>query len=350
MDHGRQPEDRGEAVQAPPPGRADPVAQVVGQPEDGEPVAGDDAERGPKRPVEADEGDRDPGQAGVQVGVAEQGEAVQSDHRQRREGKRLVDRAEVALVRAAALGAHHQPYSDAGAGEQERGAAGGAAGDPEEVGGDVHAAAIPRWAPVAAITLASPSTGTRTPPKGSWLSALSGPESSADLARISASRAVGASAVAWTIPVKAGRPLAGSRIWWARPAPLPPQERRVMPLVATAPASISNSCSGTVPNGSSTRIRRRSPLDPPSLMSPQHSTAKALAPASASPTRSAIRPLAMPPPSIRTPGGRITVPASASTLTARHPEVALGPAGACSRAASSVRESGGGTAPSSEER
>ena len=67
----RQPEDRGEAVQAAPPCRPDPVAQVVGQPQRRQPLAGDDPDPGPERSVGAEKGDRDPGHAGVQEGVAE---------------------------------------------------------------------------------------------------------------------------------------------------------------------------------------------------------------------------------------------------------------------------------------
>jgi hypothetical protein len=66
------------------------------------------------------------------------------------------------------------------------------------------------------------------------------------LARISASSAVGASAVAWTTPVNAGRPVAGSSRWWAGAPRASSQLRRPMPVVATPPAAISKACSGAV--------------------------------------------------------------------------------------------------------
>ena len=79
-----------------------------------------------------------------------------------------------------------------------------------------------------------PSSNTSTPPWRSQLRPAPGPLRSAAFARISASTAVGAIAVAWTMPVNAGRPVAGSSRWCAgRPAPSS-QLRRPMPLVATA--------------------------------------------------------------------------------------------------------------------
>jgi hypothetical protein len=125
-------------VDPPPAGGADAVAQVVGEAEHRQAVAGDDAQPGPERSVGAGEGDCDPAQAGIEEFVAEQGDAVQGDHRQGGQRERLVQGPVVALVRVLALRAHHQPKANAGAGEQQRCAAGGAAGDPEKVGGDVH--------------------------------------------------------------------------------------------------------------------------------------------------------------------------------------------------------------------
>jgi hypothetical protein len=66
-----------------------------------------------------------------------------------------------------------------------------------------------------ATTSALPPSSTITPPCGSQVRADGGPASTAAFARISASRAVGASAVAWTMPVTAGRPVAGSSRWCA---------------------------------------------------------------------------------------------------------------------------------------
>ena len=61
-----------------------------------------------------------------------------------------------------------------------------------------------------------PSSSTTTPPCGEPVGgAAPGPLSTAALARHSASTAVGASAVAWTTPVNAGAPVAGSSRWCA---------------------------------------------------------------------------------------------------------------------------------------
>ena len=58
-----------------------------------------------------------------------------------------------------------------------------------------------------------PSSSTSTPPSGSQREAARGPASNAAFARTSACRALGASAVACTRPVNAGRPVAGSSRW-----------------------------------------------------------------------------------------------------------------------------------------
>ena len=63
----------------------------------------------------------------------------------------------------------------------------------------------------------------------------SGPRSSAVLASVSASSAVGASAVAWITPVHAGVAAARGRSGGARSRPAVRQTRVRRPLVATAP-------------------------------------------------------------------------------------------------------------------
>ena len=104
------------------------------------------------------------------------------------------------------------------------------------------------------------SSRTTTPPWASQSRAASGPLRTAALARHSASTAVGASAVAWTTPVKAGRPVAGSSRWWAGR----PSRRRAScagrcRIVATAPVDSRKRCSGAPPNGSATATVRSGP-------------------------------------------------------------------------------------------
>ena len=96
---------------------------------------------------------------------------------------------------------------------------------------------------------------------GEVLAAAAGPASSAALARTSASSAVGASAVAWTIPVRAGRPVPGS---------IRCQPRRVTPLVAAAPSVRVSSASTSSSHGLAMRSARAAP---PARTSPRHSIA-----------------------------------------------------------------------------
>ena len=145
---------RGQAVDPAPARGADPVAAVVGQAEHGEAVAGDDPEPGPERPVGAGEGDRDPGQPRCEEGVAEQREAVEGDHRQRGQRERLVDRAEVALVGAWRRSSSSSARARRWRWREQRRAAGGPAGDPEEVRARRSRAPAPRRsAGLAAIDL-----------------------------------------------------------------------------------------------------------------------------------------------------------------------------------------------------
>ena len=116
-----------------------------------------------------------------------------------------------------------------------------------------------------------PSSSTTTPPCASQPRRARGPERTAAFARHSASTAVGASAVAWTTPVKAGRPVAGSSRWCAGRPSAPSQLRRPMPLVAAAAVSSSKTCTGLPPNGSAISSRR---VGPAKRRSPPQSTAK----------------------------------------------------------------------------
>ena len=129
-----------------------------------------------------------------------------------------------------------------------------------------------------------------------------GPLSTAALARISASSAVGATAVAWTTPVNAGGRSPG-RAGGARAAAPSSQLRRPMPLVAT-PASVERrTCGGRGRRtGSRRRPARAAAADP---RSPAQSTAK-LAAAERLGDGVGEQPLGQPPPSSARPGGRRT--------------------------------------------
>ena len=122
---------------------ADPRAHVVGEAEQEERPAGHDAGGQPPALVAAREGDRDVGQAGLQVAVAEQRESVDREGEQRREGERLVDDAQIAAAAPHHPAAHEQPGADRRAGGEQGDDARGAAGDPEDVavggrGGEAH--------------------------------------------------------------------------------------------------------------------------------------------------------------------------------------------------------------------
>ena len=149
------------------------------------------------------------------------------------------------------------------------------------------------------------------------------------------------------MPVKAGSPPLGSSRWCAGLPSGPGQQRRPMPLVAKAPSRTRSSWTGSPPNGSSTRTSRARPALPPMRRSPQQSTAYAGWLASSAASRSASRPLAMPPLSIATPGGRTTVPALSSAPTERQREEGCGPAAARrSRLASATSRGTGAPLPS----
>ena len=111
------------------------AARVVGEAERGQAPAADDAEAGPEGPVGAGEGDRDVERAGVEVGVAEQGDAVDRDRDQGRQRERLVQRPHVAAEQAPRLAAaaDHHPDPERAAGEHHRRDPGRPAGDPEDV-------------------------------------------------------------------------------------------------------------------------------------------------------------------------------------------------------------------------
>ena len=86
----QQPRERGPAVQPAPARRPDAPARVVGEPEQHEQPAGDDARRRPQRLVAADERDRHVGQARAEVAVAEQRAGVHDQRGDRRQRQRLV--------------------------------------------------------------------------------------------------------------------------------------------------------------------------------------------------------------------------------------------------------------------
>lgn len=162
------------------------------------------------------------------------------------------------------------------------------------------------------------------------------------MAYVSATSALGASAVTCTTPVNAGRPVAGSSRWCAaRPSPSS-QLRRPMPLVATPPCATSKACRMLVSNGLCTLTCRGARRAPPIARSPAQLIAKLSCAASSSASTSAKRPLARPPESSLTPGGRVTLGAraSASTWRQREPRRAAAAARGGASASASFKGSG----------
>ena len=90
-------------------------------------------------------------------------------------------------------------------------------------------------------------------------------------------------------PVQAGRPVAGSSRWCAKPDPVR-QIRVPRPLVATAPAARSNSTRAARPAGARPSHAGAARRVPPRTMSPPASTAKLPWPASGTAARSAAKP------------------------------------------------------------
>src|SRR3954454_1333694 len=127
------PRERGEAMQTTPPLRADPPARVVGEPERHHHPPAHDPHRRPGPLVAADEGDRQVGEARLQVAVAEQRDDVHDERREGGERERLVDDAHVCQTALDEPCAHAQPDGDGDARQQQRRRAGRPAGDPEEV-------------------------------------------------------------------------------------------------------------------------------------------------------------------------------------------------------------------------
>ena len=111
-------------------------------------------------------------------------------------------------------------------------------------------------------------------------------------------------------------------------------------LVATAPRRTENVCSVVSSNGLATCTSRASPSLPPSRMSPPQSTTNASYPLSSDASSSANTPFAIPPGSIRTVGGRVTVPARRSVDTRRQFAADAGAPGARSGASASATPSG----------
>ena len=109
-----------------------------------------------------------------------------------------------------------------------------------------------------------------------------------------------------------------------------------MPLVATAPPDSAKVSSGESPNGAATWTGRSTPARPPTRRSPAQSSTKASKPSSSAASSSANTPLAMPPTSMRRPGGRRTVPARGSTVIWRQRSSGWGAAGARGGAAASA--------------
>ena len=210
------------------------------------------------------------------------------------------DERAAALRRAAEAGGEGQADQHGRGDEDERDDARGAAEQPPLVAGGHAGTAVLRGR--SAVAVDAPSSCTMRPPwRRSQRRACVGPLSSAAFASVSASSAVGASAVAPIRPVQAGSPRGGSSRWW-RGVPSGARQSRVsMPDVATAPSSrlqrvdrlAGRAGGGPRPRRCAARRagRRRS----------RRPSARARA---ACASMSAARPLPMPPVSSRTPGGR----------------------------------------------
>src|SRR4051794_14258040 len=265
---GQAPEGDDPAMRLLPGARAELLADVEARAEREDAERGDLAEAGRHWPVGQRERDQHARDARLQPRVEDERDAVDEDGDDRGQRRGLVDGAQDGRPAAAAdrARAEQQARADGDRREHERRDAGRACREPHraERCGGAHRAQ-------SSTTLRS--SRTSTPPWGRWRAAASGPARSAAFARTSASRAVGASAVACRIPVQAGSPRAGSTRWWATRPPVS-QERRVTPLVATAPVP-STSSSATWPSstGSATRTRRVSGRAPPRRRSPAQSTA-----------------------------------------------------------------------------
>ena len=130
VDDAEDPCERGEAVQHLPAVDADPLAHVVGEAERQHAPPADDADRHERPAVVAHEGDRQIGDARVEVGVAQQRCGVHDECGERRERERFVGRPQVGAAAANKAPADQQPDADRRAREDERGDPGGAAGDP----------------------------------------------------------------------------------------------------------------------------------------------------------------------------------------------------------------------------
>ena len=163
------------------------------------------------------------------------------------------------LFGAGALRAHHQPERDAGAGQQQRGAAGGPAGDPEEVGGDVHASRGLGLAGSArddldAAVVEDEDAAVRQPLAGALgpgeqrrlrvdLGQQGGGRQRGRLDDPGEGRLAGAGSRMWWAAAVGARPRSGGRCRWS------PRRRRCS----------ASSCTGSPPKGSSTRTRRARP-------------------------------------------------------------------------------------------
>ena len=100
---------------------SDPAASVIGEAEQDQAPSAHDAERGPDLLVAREERNRDVGDRGVQVLIAEQRGAVDDDRHDRRQRERVVGCAQLAGPALHQLGAHQQSEGDGEARQHECG-------------------------------------------------------------------------------------------------------------------------------------------------------------------------------------------------------------------------------------
>ena len=230
VDDAEHPHEHGGAVQLAPQLHADPPPRVEAQAEQRREIAGEDAEAGEQWAGSTSRtgpsGLPDPGRSQGSPSSASPCTAIAREPDER---DVLVQAHERAAHAGAAqqLRGHRQPEQHRDGDEAERDDARGAADQPPQVRRGVVRA--PSRGPSrelrarraarssGPISSTSPSSWTTSPPySASTRRAPSGPSSRAILESVSASRALGASAVTPISPVHAGRPVAGSSRWWAK--------------------------------------------------------------------------------------------------------------------------------------
>ena len=306
---------------------------------------------GPQRPVLHRERHGDPDRPGGEPAVAEQRDPVHRDRDQARERGVLVHRGEDLRQPGLAdrLAGHREPQRHRERDQQQRhdaggparepppelhGVAAGHAATPRPFGPEPPAPAAPARHESARRTRRAGSAPARDRPAGPAAparpSSRGRPRGSARRRGAGAARGLATGRPAarpWRAPRP--RPRSGRRRWRSgrrsRPGgrsrgrsgggpTVPPvsHSRASMPDVATAPPCSSSTAASPPPSG----WRTSTAWSPCTRMSPPQSTAHGPAGASSAATRSAMKPLALPPRSSRRPGGRVIV--RSPTVTRRY--------------------------------